>query len=196
MIGIKDIGTRQLEQRDLGDSLQFVLKRNPRWGNVIAELMVIGGVSFVAWWRHSVMLLVFAVVGIIGLVSNRLRGRETRLLVNRAEVVAQGYLQSSPAEEIEEITIPRNEITSMGWSAGGQDDSGGLYVEKGFARSYVVPGASDAQAREILAAITGKFPGFPIDDKTWASLIWGDESALMDLGLDESDQGEDSRRQS
>ena len=67
MIGIKDIETRQLEKRDLGDSLQFVLKRNPRWGNVVAELIVIGGVSFVAWWRHSVMLLVFAVVGIIGL---------------------------------------------------------------------------------------------------------------------------------
>ena len=83
MIGIKDIGTRQLEKRDLGDSLQFVLKRNPRWGNVIAGLIVIGGVSFVAWWRHSVMLLVFAVVGIIGLVSNRLRGGETTLLVNR-----------------------------------------------------------------------------------------------------------------
>ena len=97
MIGIKDIRSRQLEKRDLGDSLQFVLKRNPRWGNVIAELIVIGGVSFVAWWRHSVMLLVFAVVGIIGLVSNRLRGGETRLLVNGAEVVAQGDLQSSPA---------------------------------------------------------------------------------------------------
>ena len=115
------------------------------------------------------------------------------MLVNRAEVVAQGDLQSSPAEE---MTIPLNEITSMGWSAGGQDDSGGLYVEKGFARSYIVPGASDAQAREILAAITGKFPGFPIDDKTWASLIWGDESVLMDLGLDESNQGEDSHSKS
>ena len=169
MIGIKDIETWQLETRDLGDSLQFVLRRNPRWGHVVAGLIVIGGVSFVAWWRHSVMLLVFAVVGIIGLVSNRLRGRETTLLVNGAEVVAQGDLQSSPADK---MTIPLNEITSMGWSAGGQDDSGGLYVAKGFKRSYIVPGASDAQAREILAAITGKFPGFPIDDKTWASLIW------------------------
>ena len=102
MIGIQDIETRQLETRDLGDSLQFVLKQNPRWGHVIAGLIVIGGVSFVAWWRHSVMLLVFAVVGIIGLVSNRLRGRETTLLVNRAEVVAQGDLQLAR----EEMTIP------------------------------------------------------------------------------------------
>ena len=190
MIGIKNIGSRQLEARDLGDSLQFALKRNPRWGNVVAGLIVIGGFTVVAWWRHSVILMVFAVVGMIGLVSNRLRGRETKLRVSRAEVVAQGDLLSSSTEE---MTIPLNEITSMGWNAGGQDDSGGLYVANGFTRSYILPGATEAQAREILAAITGRFPGFPIDDKTWASLIWGDESVLMDLGLDEGDEGEGSR---
>jgi hypothetical protein len=190
MIGIKNIGSRQLEARDLGDSLQFALKRNPRWGNVVAGLIVIGGFTVVACWRHSVILMVFAVVGMIGLVSNRLRGRETKLRVSRAEVVAQGDLLSSSTEE---MTIPLNEITSMGWNAGGQDDSGGLYVANGFTRSYILPGATEAQAREILAAITGRFPGFPIDDKTWASLIWGDESVLMDLGLDEGNQGEGSR---
>ena len=190
MIGIKNIGSRQLEARDLGDSLQFALKRNPRWGNVVAGLIVIGGFTVVAWWRHSVILMVFAVVGMIGLVSNRLRGSETKLRVSRAEVVAQGDLLSSSTEE---MTIPLNEITSMGWNAGGQDDSGGLYVANGFTRSYILPGATEAQAREILAAITGRFPGFPIDHKTWASLIWGDESALMDLGLDEGNQGEGSR---
>ena len=190
MIGIKNIGSRQLEARDLGDSLQFALKRNPRWGNVVAGLIVIGGFTVVAWWRHSVILMVFAVVGMIGLVSNRLRDRETKLRVSRAEVVAQGDLLSSSTEE---MTIPLNEITSMGWNAGGQDDSGGLYVANGFTRSYILPGATEAQAREILAAITGRFPGFPIDHKTWASLIWGDESVLTDLGLDEGDQGEGSR---
>jgi hypothetical protein len=190
MIGIKNIESRQLKARDLGDSLQFALKRNPRWGNVVAGLIVIGGFTVVAWWRHSAILMVFAVVGMIGLVSNRLRGRETKLRVSRAEVVAQGDLLSSSTEE---MTIPLNEITSMGWNAGGQDDSGGLYVENGFTRSYILPGATEAQAREILAAITGRFPGFPIDDKTWASLIWGDESVLVDLGLDEGNQGEDSR---
>ena len=190
MIDIKKLGSRQLDTRDLGDSLQFVLKRNPQWGNLAAGLIVIGGFTFVGWWRHSVILMVFTAVGIIGLVSNRLRGRETTLRVSLAEVVAQGDLESSSGEE---LTIPLNEITSMGWSAGGQDDSGGLYVANGYVRSYVVPGATEAQAREILAAITGRFPGFPIDDKTWASLIWGDESALLDLGLDEGNQSEGPR---
>ena len=189
MIDIRNIDGRQLEMRDVGDSLQLVLKQNPRWGNVVAGLFVICGFTFVAWWRHSVIFLVFAVVGLIGLVSNRIRSRETKLRISRTEVVAQGDLHSSP---VKDVTIPLNEITSMGWNAGGQDDSGGLYVANGFTRSYILPGATEAQAREILAAITGRFPGFPIDDKTWASLIWGDESVLMDLGLDEANQSEGS----
>jgi hypothetical protein len=189
MIDIEDIGGRRLETRDHGDSLQFVLKRNSRRSNLLAGLIVIGGFAFVSWWQNSVILLVFAVVGMIGLISNRLRRRETTLRVNRSEVVAQGDLQS---QSIEEMMIPLNEITSMGWGAGGQDDSGGLYVANGFTRSYILPGATEAQAREILAAITGRFPGFPIDDKTWASLIWGDETALTELGLTERDQDEGS----
>jgi len=189
MIDIKDIGSRRLETRDHGDSLQFVLKRNSHISNLVAGLIVIGGLAFVSWWQHSVILLVFAVVGMIGLISNRLRRRETTLRVNRSEVVAQGDLQS---QSIEEMMIPLNEITSMGWGAGGQDDSGGLYVANGFTRSYILPGATEAQAREILAAITGRFPGFPIDDKTWASLIWGDETALTEFGLTEGDQDEGS----
>ena len=189
MLDIRSLGSRQLEMRDLGDSVQFVLKPHLRRGNVGAGLMVIVGFAFFAWWRHSVILMVFAIVGVIGLVSNWLRGRQTTLRVNRAEVVARGDLDTSAHE----ITIPLTEITSMGWSAGGQDDSGGLYVANGWTRLYVVPGATEAQAREILAAITGRFPGFPIDDKTWASLIWGDESVLMELGIDETKQPEDSR---
>ncbi len=190
MIGVKNIGGRQLETRDLGDCLQFVLKQSPQRGNMAAGLIAIAAFIFGAWWRHSVILTVFALVGIIGLVSNRMRRRETTLRVSRTEVAAQGDLQSSSSEETK---IPLDEITSMGWNAGGQDDSGGLYVANGFTRSYILPGATEAQARQILAAITGRFPGFPIDDKTWASLIWGDESVLLDLGLEAGDRDESSR---
>src|SRR5947209_6126473 len=62
MIGIKNLGSRQLETRDLGDSLHFVLKRNPRRGNSAAGLIVIAGFTLVAWWRHGVILMVFLVV--------------------------------------------------------------------------------------------------------------------------------------
>lgn len=186
MIGLNNLGSRQMETRDLGDSMQFVLKRNLHKGNLVVGLVAIAAFAFLAWWRHSVILLIFAVVGVIGLVSNRLRGRETTLRISRTEVVTRDDLDSSA-----EKSIPLNEITSMGWSAGGQDDSGGLYVANGWTRSYVVPGATESQAREIIATITGKFPGFLIDDKTWAKLIWGDESVLLDASPDDAKPNED-----
>jgi len=50
MIGFNNIGSRQMDTRDLGDSLQFVLKRNPQRANLIIGMTVIGGFAFVSWW--------------------------------------------------------------------------------------------------------------------------------------------------
>ena len=179
-------GTTQLETQDSGEALQFVFTRTHGWMDLAFGPLVIAGFAFYAWRQHNVMMMFLAIAAAIGLLANRAHKRETFLRVSPVEIVAHGSLDDSSTE----ITIPRGEITSMGWNGGGQDDSGGLFVSRGWTRSYILPGATEAQAREILAAITGRFPGFPIDDKTWASLIWGDESVLLDLGLDEATKRE------
>ena len=183
-------GKTRLETRNAGEALQFVFTRNHGWMDLAFGPILIGGFAFYAWRQHSVMVMILAIAAAIALVANRAHSSETILRVSPLEIVARGNLDDSSTTE---ISIPRDEITSMGWNAGGQDDSGGLYVSRGWTRSYVLPGATEAQAREILAAITGRFPGFPIDDKTWASLIWGDETVLLDLGLDEANSGESPR---
>ena len=86
------------------------------------------------------------------------------------------------------MTIPANEITSMGWSAGGEDDSGGVYVATGWKRPYVLPGASEEQGRATLAAIAERFPDFPIADASPASMLFGDESGITTLGLSPSER--------
>ncbi len=184
---MKLLGKTQLETRDVGETLQFVFTRSHGWMDVAFGPILIAGFAFYAWRERSVMVMVLAIAVGIALLANRAHKHETFLRVSPLEIVAHGSLDNSSTSE---ITIPRGEITSMGWNAGGQDDSGGLFVSRGWARTYVLPGATEAQAREILAAITGHFPGFPIDDKTWASLIWGDESVLLDLGLDEATRKE------
>jgi hypothetical protein len=186
---MKLLGNTQLETRDVGETLQFVFTRHHGWMDLAFGPILIAGFAFYAWREHSVMMMVLAIMVGIALLANRAHKQETFLRVSPVEIVAHGSLDHSSNTE---ITIPRHEITSMGWNAGGQDDSGGLFVSRGWTRTYVVPGATEAQAREILAAITGHFPGFPIDDKTWASLIWGDESVLLELGLDEVKPGESS----
>lgn len=184
---MKVFGRPQLETRDLGDALQFVSTWNHGWMDLVFGPILIAVLAFFAWRQHSVIMLLLAIVALVGLVGNRARGSKTVLRLSQAEVVVRGKLDGG---SISQLTIPRNEITSMGWNAGGRDDRGGLFVSRGWARSYVLPEATEAQAREIIAEITGKFPGFPIDDQTWASLIWGDASVLM--GLDEADPGETS----
>lgn len=185
---MKLFGKTQLKTRDLGEALQFSCTLNHGWMDVVFAPILTGAFAFFGWRQHSVIVMVLAIVCLVGLLANRTQGRRTVLHVSQLEMVAQGNLDSA---SITEITIPRHEITSMGWNAGGQDDSGGLFVARGWTRTYVLP-ATEGQAREIIAAICGKFPGFPIDDKTWASLIWGDESVLLELGLDEKEQGENS----
>ena len=179
------LGKTQLETHEVGGVLQFVFTRQHGWVDLAFGPILIAGFAFYGWREHSVMVMVLAIAAGIALLANRAHKRETFLRVSPVEIVAHGSLDDSSTNE---ITIPRHEITSMGWNAGGQDDSGGLFVSKGWTRTYVLPGATEAQAREILAAITGHFPGFPIDDKTWASLIWGDESVLLELGIDEGKQ--------
>src|SRR5579871_674563 len=175
-------GKTELTTQDADGALQFVFTRSHGWMDLAFGPLLIAGFALYAWRQHSIMVTILAIAAAIGLVANRARQRETFLRVTPLEIVAHGSLDHSSTAE---ITIPREEITTMGWNAGGQDDSGGLFVSRGWTRTYVLPGATEAQAREIIAAITGHFPGFPIDEKTWASLIWGDESVLLDLGLDE-----------
>jgi len=183
-------GKTELHTTESGEALQFVFTRSHGWVDLAFGPILIAGFAYYAWQQHSLMVMVLAIAVGIGLLANRAHKRETFLRVTPMEIVAHGSLDNSSTTE---ITIPRGEITSMGWNGGGQDDSGGLFVSREWTRTYILPGATEAQAREIIAAITGHFPGFPIDEKTWASLIWGDESVLLDLGLDEMTRSEGSR---
>jgi len=175
----------RLEIRDLGSALEFVLTRNYGFLENFAGPAVIGAFVIYSWEERSIIAMLFAALGLIGLFINWLQGRETVLRVSQMEVVARCNLESWLRSE---ITIPANEITSMGWSAGGEDDSGGVYVATGWKRPYVLPGASEQQGGAIMAAIAEKFPEFPASDKSPASMLFGDESGITTLGLSPSER--------
>jgi len=62
---MKTFGSKELEQRDLGDSLVFVLTRNHGWFEIAVEAVVIGGFCFYAWWRGSAIAIIFAALAVI-----------------------------------------------------------------------------------------------------------------------------------
>lgn len=179
---MKIFGSTRLETQDLGDSLQFVITRGYGWMDVAGGPIVIGLFLFFAW-RGSVILMVFAGLGVIGLIANYVHGRETLLRVSERGIMARGNLDSWFTTE---LRFPVDEITSLGWSMGGEGDDGGLYVSHGLLQAWVLPGATEEQGHAILASIEGKFPDFPIADRTPASMFFGDESGITTLGLSPS----------
>lgn len=77
----------------------------------------------------------------------------------------------------------------MGWSAGGEDDSGGVYVRHGYLQSWVLPGAGEEHRRKVISAVEDRFPAFPIADRV-ASLLFGNDSGITTLGLSKQDDTE------
>jgi hypothetical protein len=167
---MKIFGSRQLEAQDLGESLQFVLTRSYGWFDVAGAPLVVGGFCFFALYQQSVILMILATVGVIGLVANWVHGRETILRVSPRGILVRGNLDSWFTTEIH---LPIEEIKSLGWSIGGEGDNGGIYVSRGFLKqAWVLPGATEEQGREIIAAIADKFPDFPISDREPASILF------------------------
>ena len=180
---MKIIGSKELETRDFGDSLQFVLTRNLGWAEIAIEVILLGSILFFVWRQNSVILMGFAGIGIIGIVINWIQGRETVLLVNERGIVARGNLDSWFRKE---LTLSSGEITSMGWSAGGEGDSGGVYVRRGYLQSWVLPGASEEHGRTVISAIEDRFPDFPVAERV-ASLLFGNDSGITTLALSKQD---------
>lgn len=182
----------RLETRELGSALEFVLTRNYGLLGNIAGPAVVGGFAFYSLRERSAIAMVFAAAGVIGLVVNWIQGRETVLRVSQIEIVTRGNLASWFTTE---MTINVNEVTSVGWSPGGEDDGGGVYVARGWSQTTVLPGATKEHGRLILDAIAEKFPDFPIADKGPASMLFGDDAGITTLGLNKSESQSSGSKQ-
>ena len=180
---MKLLASPVLETHDLGGALEFVLTKDDGMLRNLAGPIVVGAMAIYSWRERSIIAMVFAILGVIGLAVHWIQGRETILRVSQVEIVARGNLGSWFTTE---ITIPVSEITAMGWSAGGEDDSGGLYVASGWKRPCVLPEATEEEVHDILDAIAEKFPNFPVTDKSPASVLFGDDSGVTLLGLNQA----------
>jgi len=156
---MKIVGSTELKTHDLGDSLQFVITQSVGWTEVAFEVILIGGFSFYAWRQSSAILTIFVVLAIVGVLVNRIQGRETLLRVSESGIIARRH---SAGWSWKENTIPVGEINSMGWSAGGEGDDGGVYVMRGPSQFWVLPGASEEHGRIVISAIEDRFPAFPL----------------------------------
>jgi hypothetical protein len=173
-------GSSEMKTTDLGDSLQFVITRSVGWTEVGFEVILISAFSFYAWRQSSAILTICVVLAIIGMMINGIRGREVLLRVSKSGIIARRHSSGWVSKE---NTIPVGEISSMGWSAGGEGDDGGVYVMCGYSRSWVLPGASEEHGHVVISAIEDRFPAFPVSERTSASILFGDDSGITTLHL-------------
>ncbi len=176
---MKIVGTTELRTRNLGDSLQFVITRSRGWMEIAFEVLLIGGFLFYAWRQGSTTLVIFVVLGTVAMVINGIQRRETFLQVSECGIVTR----NSFSWVGKGVTIPVGEISSMGWSGGGDGDDGGVYVMCGYSQSWVLPGATEEHGRMVISAIQDRFPAFPVVDRTPTSLLFGDDSGITTLHL-------------
>ena len=190
---MKFFGSSSLETVDLETALEFRLTRASGWVDSFAGPVVVAIFFGVAWYRGSTVYGLIALLALIGMIFNWAHGRTTILRIGESKMVARGNLESWFTTE---MVFDVNEITSMGWSAGGEGDSGGIYISRGFVQSWVLPGVTEEQGRDVMDAVSARFPHFPVADRGPASILFGNDSGIVVLGLAEGakdDPGEASQ---
>jgi len=82
-----------------------------------------------------------------------------------------------------EIYVRAAEVVTLGYEAGDEGESSGLYVKEGWKRICILPSISEEQANEIATAVYLKFPAIGKGDGEPGSLLFGNRSELTSLGL-------------
>ena len=111
-----------------------------------------------------------------------LNGPVTKLFVSQNQLIARGNLNRTFTNEVK---VPASEVKSLGYSMGpGEDSPSGLYADCGWLKqTCLLPGLNKQQANTIADAIRRKFPDLERGDKSPNSLIFGEKSGVVTLGL-------------
>jgi len=177
---VKLIGETKIETIDLPGELQFVFVRENGWLDVIPPPALAGALAAWCWISHSYLFSGLVLVVSVVYLTKSLTNPATVLLVSPWELMARGNVGGMFKDE---IRIPVDEVRSLDYSTGGEDDIPGLYVWAGQKSCFLIRGLSQEQATDIAVAIRRKFPELEQGDPTPASILHGDQSGVLTLNL-------------
>jgi hypothetical protein len=169
---MKALSSTELKIDDLDDELQFTLSREIGWIEIVLEAGAISGFAIYAILQQRILLGLCCAIGIGALLINWALGPTTVFRISARGVVATGNLRRWSAADVE---IAASEIKSIGWSFGGENSPGGIYVWHGWKSTCVLPGISRNRAQAAIDAIKAKFPQFTIENGPAVSLSLGVE---------------------
>ena len=150
------------------------------WVDLLAGPLVVAGTGLLAWRDRVWWLVALCVVGIawtvIHLFKNWSTSSASKLTVNARELLVTLDLLQFPNRA---IRFKLNEVKSLGYLAGGEDQPSGLYLNE----TCVFSGLDRKQAEAIAYRIFYKFPNIGCKDETQTSLLHGDDSGIVSLDL-------------
>lgn len=171
--------TAEVITHDSPDELLFIIVRRYGWA-IWFGLAILVVLVTMAWVSgRPIWAVIIALLGGGPLVINWARGPVTRLRITSNELIADGNLGG--LANVFYISV--SDVGRIGWDAGGEDGTCGLYVWKSrWWNHCLIPDISQEQCEVICQQILIKYPHFERDD-TPASILHGDGSGLISLGI-------------
>jgi len=167
------LSSAELKIDDLDGELQFTLSRETGWLEVVLGAGALSALGVFGLLQQRILILFICFAGIGALLINWAQGSTTVFRISDRRLVATGNLHRWPASD---FSIPVAEVKSIGWSSGGENGSGGIYVWHGWnglKRTCVLPGLSHKKAQAVMDLIKGKFPQFTVESGPTVSLSFG-----------------------
>ena len=183
---MKALSQIHLTTAELPDALEFRVEREAGWFELALSAVITIFAVWLFWKTGSLFPRIIAVLAaaaaVVTLWANWLHGKVTRLVVNAEEIVADGNLDRILATT---VRIPAGELKSLRWDSGGEDGTPGLYANRGWNSTLLLPHITQQHATTICNAIENRFPEICVGDADPASFLFGSGSELTTLNLND-----------
>ncbi len=188
---MKMFGYIELRTIDLPEGLQFRIFRQEGWTDLIAGLVTLGFTFWLAWiWQSVLWMIIF---GSAAILASLLLGREIKLSVTDSEFVA---IRNRGVIFRAEVRVPTSEVLSVGYDVGAKDQPVGLYVQRTWTHTCILPELDKKYADAMTDAICKRFPKIARGYGQPRSLLFKMQSDTRSLELAEAHQDSDARIES
>jgi hypothetical protein len=177
---VKPLSSNVVKAEEDPEEISFVVEHEAGWVDLLAGPLIVAGTGFLAWRDRTWWLVALCAAGIawtvIHLFKNWSTSSASKLTITSRELVATVDLIRFPKRV---IRFRPDDVKSLGYSIGGKHEPSGLYLNE----TCVFDGLDRKQAEAIVFRIFYKFPNIGSKDETQTSLLHGDDSGIVSLGL-------------
>jgi hypothetical protein len=174
------LGRTEITTIEEPDHLQFVVVRRRGWISLVGPPATLLVFALWALMAQHYVFAVFSAVAIFALIANYIRGPVTKLLVSQGELIARGNLDRT---FIDQVKVEASDVKFLGYFMGGENDPSGLYADRGWRQTCLLPGLNKDEANAIAHTIRSKFPNLERGDTSPASLFFSGDGGVQTLSL-------------